>query len=348
MASWALADLSREQLTAKDSEHEVEHRLARQEYKAEPEQLSAIRKPSPAFAPPTIASVEVAAKSDRQTDIPKVRALKRRKVAMKPEAPNGEALANMGDDYGLTWPQDMEVEMLATKLGNDWAPKVSRLTGTYSRQTQLVDGPGGVKQIDITSAALATLANYQLMLQSLDQLGTPGDTFTHYSLAAVQAHEDQHANRVRLALENLDADISKRFAAITVPILTPTETAAAAEIRIRADPRWAPAVTQSVQDWNTEFDRLIADDHAGDGACEVAERRVTQPLAKAIRARAVTEKWLATPGQIGGGLGAGQFNALKTGATTSTSTVSKTMGQGPTGGLAAIRSQLAKSGMTDK
>ena len=221
----------------------------------------------------------------------------RMKVSTLPAAPNATAAAAYGNDYGLTWPQDIVYDLTAKKSGNEWAPVVKSVTGRYSRQVRLVTGLNGIQQQDIPNASVATQANYQNLLDSLQNLGDPARLYSHYSLAAVQAHEDQHANRVRLALENVEGQIKSLFEVITVPIAGVAEDEGAATARIQADPRYNPAVANAFQLWDNEFDRIIAQDHAANGPCETAERRVTTGLFEAIRKRAMESAWIATPGQ---------------------------------------------------
>jgi hypothetical protein len=215
-----------------------------------------------------------------------------------PQDPDAVALANH-DEYGLTWPQEIEYELTAKMMGDEWVPVITSMTGRYSRQATLLTGLNGVPQQDIPDASVATAGNYELMLEALENLGTPANQFTHYSLAAVQAHEDQHANRVRLALENKKPEIEALFEAITVPVAGNGDEAAAV-VSIKADPRYAQAKADAFDLWDREFDALIAGDHTGDGPCEMAEKRVTRGLAEAIRQKAIDQRWLATPDQVEG------------------------------------------------
>jgi hypothetical protein len=224
----------------------------------------------------------------------------RMKVGTVPAAPNAAAIGAYGNAYGLTWPQDILYDLTAKKIGDDWVPVVKSVTGRYSRQVRLVTGLNGQPQQDIPNAGVATQANYQNLLDSLQNLGVPATNYSHYSLAAVQAHEDQHANRVRLALENVEAQIKQLFEAITVPIAVVSESEAAATARIQADPRYNKAVDDAFDLWDAEFDNIIAQDHAGNGPCETAERRVTTGLFEAVHQRAIERQWIATPGQKAG------------------------------------------------
>ena len=221
--------------------------------------------------------------------------------------PSGTAIATLEPDYGLTWPETIDVELTAKKSGDEWVPVITKLTGNYSVQARLLPGPPA--QQDIPNAGVATAGNFQALLDSLDQLGN--GNHSHYSLAAVQSHEAEHANRVRLALENIEAELTEELEEVTTPIQQ-NDTAALAIARIQGDPRWATAVADGVQDWNDEFDRIIAGDHNGDGPCEKAEKRVTVPLRKAIHDRAVQAKWIAPPNQLNTGGGPNQVQNVKT------------------------------------
>jgi hypothetical protein len=210
-------------------------------------------------------------------------------------APNAEALANLAPDYGLTWPQDIRVDMGATKSGNNWVPVVNSFTCEYSRQARIL-----AHQTDLTAVSIPGLinaGNFQAAIDALDQLGVPGGTHNFYSLAAVASHESQHSVRCREAIDNLKDRMVQLITAVTVPV-TAAADAGAAVTAIRARHAFRSAVRTAVREWNREFDRLIDLDHDANGPCEIAERRVVTPLIAQIRQYAISQRWIATPAPV--------------------------------------------------
>lgn len=217
----------------------------------------------------------------------------RSKIGIEKVAPNATALGALGGDYGITWPQQIRVT-LGTKLaGDDWVPTVSDVVGDYSVQARILG-----HQTDVTDASVATQVNYQAILAALDSLGVPGNTQNWYSLKAVQAHESKHATRALQALMDVREAMEKRIALVTVARANNQETAAQAVTRIEAAPGYALALQACFELWDDRFDELIDGDHTGNGPCELAEKSITVPLAKAIRERAKTERWLAPPPMV--------------------------------------------------
>jgi len=92
--------------------------------------------------------------------------------------------------------------------------------------------------------------------------------------------------------------MEKRIAQVTVVRANNQETAAEAAVRIQAAPGYALALQACFTMWDQRFDELINGDHTGDGPCELAEKSITVPIAKAIRERAKTERWLAPPPMV--------------------------------------------------
>jgi hypothetical protein len=223
-------------------------------------------------------------------------------------APNATALGQLGNDYGLTWPQRVIPTFEAKKLGNNWELRLTKLAGEYSIQTHL---PGGMQ--DIPDATIATQANYQALLRSLDHLGNPpGGAPTHYSLAAVRAHESKHSTRCHEALDNKAEEIEGLFKRITVPIADNNETAATALGRLQGHARYNKTVRRAFRRWDRHFDVLLQGDHTPDGPCEMAEKGVTRPLRNAIYERARANGWLPQNAQVGldaGALGVGAARA---------------------------------------
>jgi hypothetical protein len=249
----------------------------------------------PAGAPPTGASPADGASGKKSIFKPKASDPARMKVATQPAAPNASAIANH-HDYGLTWPQDIVYDVTARLLGDEWIPVIKSMTGRYSRQVNLVTGLNGVPQQDIPNAGVATQANFQNLLDALQNCGDPAHLYSHYSLAAVQAHENEHANRLRVALEDVEAKIKKLFEAIILPAAI-GEDEVGATMRLKRDDRYDDAVFSAFKLWDGRFSEIIEHDHDVGGPCEVAERRVTTPLFEAIQQRAIEQGWIPTPAQ---------------------------------------------------
>jgi hypothetical protein len=217
----------------------------------------------------------------------------RSKIGIQKVAPNATALGQLGGDYGITWPQQVRPTLGAKLQGETWVPTVTDIVGDYSVQARILP-----HQADVPDASVATLANYQEILQALDNLGEPGDALNWYSLKAVQAHESKHATRALQALMDVREAMEQRIAQVTVARANNQETAAQAVTRIQAAPGYALALQACFNLWDARFDVLINGDHTGDGPCELAERSITVPIARAIRERAKTERWLAPPPQV--------------------------------------------------
>lgn len=198
----------------------------------------------------------------------------------------------IGTAYGLTWPQDLAITLGAKHMGDEWVANVTDLEGEYSTQARLLN-----HQFDIRNAEVATDTNFQQLINSLQALGVPGDSYNAYSLRAVEAHESRHATRTLPALASKRDGIEKRIERLTIPDSGVGDEGAAVGA-IEALPGYANAVKDSYGLWFKEMIRLIQDDHAPDGPCEVAEKSITEPLIKAIREKAVAENWIGTPEQV--------------------------------------------------
>lgn len=219
-------------------------------------------------------------------------------------AADATAQAHLGAAYGLTLPVRILFQVQAKKAGNEWAPEVTALTGEYCVQARILG-----HQTDITEASIpnvVTQANFQQVLDALDQLGVPANAHNYYSLAAVQAHEDAHANRCRLALENKMAEIIAPIEQLRVPIKTgaaPELNAAQGLAAIQALSAYTAAVGGAYTGscWNIWFNELlslVANDHSGAAWCHVAEQRVNAMLSARINALVETRRWRAMPGQL--------------------------------------------------
>lgn len=219
-------------------------------------------------------------------------------------AADATAQGHLGGDYGLTLPTRIVFVVGVKKGGGDWVPVVTSMTGEYCVQARILG-----HQSDVTSATIPGLANrgnFQAILDALNQLGVPAATHNFYSVAAVQAHEDAHANRCRLALENKAPDIVASIEALHVPINTgvgPDRDAAQGLAAIQALPAYTAVDGGAYTGtgwtlWFNELLRLVAQDHVGEEWCHVAERRVTNALVAEINALVERSQWRAQPGQV--------------------------------------------------
>lgn len=215
-------------------------------------------------------------------------------------AADATAQGALGNDYGLTLPVRILFQVQVKKDGNEWAPVVTSLTGEYCVQARILPHQTDVTEANIPN--IVTQNNFQAVLDALDQLGEPGGGHNFYSRAAVQAHEDAHANRCRLALENKKAEIIAPIEVLRVPI-NPGANMAQGLAAIQALPEYTATVGgayagPSWQLWFDELLALVAEDHNGAAWCHAAERRINNMLTARINARVESQRWRAVPGQL--------------------------------------------------
>src|SRR5690606_17159612 len=89
----------------------------------------------------------------------------RRKIGIEKVAANATALAALGGDYGITWPQSIRYTHGARLEGSSWVLTVSDLIGEYSVQARILG-----HQADIPDASVATAGNYQALVAALNTL----------------------------------------------------------------------------------------------------------------------------------------------------------------------------------
>ncbi len=174
----------------------------------------------------------------------------------------------------------------------DWHPqresdglyhvKLDSITGDYSLQAQLlagvneVTGPGGN----------TTQPNHASQISGLGSLGEtcPGDPW--YMVGAVQAHEHVHETSLATALGVEKNNIEALFAGITAPgHLSPS----AAKGQMEALPAFTAALQAGRTKWDTQYVNRIDADHTG--RTPSAERRVVNPMIRAIRDEARKQHW---------------------------------------------------------
>ncbi len=189
-------------------------------------------------------------------------------------------------DWGLTFPESVDVTMAAVKSAATWKADPTDLKGHYSQQTRLLPS-----EKEVTGpAGNTTSANHCAQVGELKRLGAcPG---AWYMLAAVVAHENVHATRFDPALKAAGPNIVTDFNALTVAD-APGKTAAAAETELKALPGFAAAVTKAQSRWLTEVLKLVAGDHKAGGPTDTAEHGVVDPMAATICTHAKTSKWPA-------------------------------------------------------
>ena len=189
-------------------------------------------------------------------------------------------------DWGLTFPETVDETCVAKKSGATWKADVTALKGHYSEQTRLLPS-----EKEVTGpAGNTTAANYCEQVGELKALGNcPGKW---YMLAAVKAHEDQHATRFLPALNAVAPAISTEFAGVTVPDAS-GKTAATALTEIKALPAYATAKGNMQPKWLAEILTRVAHDHDAGGVCQTAEHGVVDPMVTRICSHAKTKSWAA-------------------------------------------------------
>jgi hypothetical protein len=188
-------------------------------------------------------------------------------------------------DYGLTFPEAVDVKFRPCREGATWSPAVLKLTGRYSLQIRLLPG-----QSEVTGPRRnTTSANFCDQVTGLATLGnTSGNTW--YMLRAVKKHEQVHKSRFVPALRAVKRAIVTSIESVSIPhVAGMTNTAASAAIK--ADPAFQAAVTGAQALWLAEILTRVAGDHASGGPAEKAEHRVVDPMIKAICKTAKAKKW---------------------------------------------------------
>jgi hypothetical protein len=188
--------------------------------------------------------------------------------------------------WGLTWPEAIEVTIDARREGTAWKPVVTGLVGRFSVQTRLlscvrqVDGPG----IDTTKA------NYRRQLEDLDSLAPPGERVRWYMIQAVEAHEAVHAQHMGPAFEATVPMTVKALEAVTLEDDGQLDAATAA-VRLQAEPAFVQALAQRLYKWQLDTLTDASDDHDPAGPTKAAERVVVDDMIRKIRAEAARQGW---------------------------------------------------------
>ncbi|QDH80411.1 DUF4157 domain-containing protein [Echinicola soli] len=195
--------------------------------------------------------------------------------------------------WGLTFPENVQVNLEVIDNGAVWQPVIVGVTGNYSLQTRLlpgvseVTGPGGN----------ATAANYCNQINDMNSLTLAGGNW--FMESAVVAHERVHAEKFRDAL-------------IDPSVLTPLETAIEgvtipkhfapnagfAELMIRVSPTYLTALSDAQTNWLNQILVLVGGDHGaprGTGPTYSAEREILNPMIRRICHHAKANRWPSCP-----------------------------------------------------
>jgi peptidoglycan hydrolase-like protein with peptidoglycan-binding domain len=205
----------------------------------------------------------------------------------RPGATPSNALGPL--DFGLTFPENVQVGLDVFSNGAVWQPVLTEVVGNYSMQTRLlpgineVTGPGGN-----TNAG-----NYCAQINGLNSLVGPN----WYMLAAVLAHERVHARQFRPALihPSVIGPLEAALEAVTVPVGLFTPTAGIAELFIRMDPAFQAALNAAQANWLARILVLVAGDHNAGGRTDTEEHAIVDPMRRRICQHARTSGWPACP-----------------------------------------------------
>lgn len=211
------------------------------------------------------------------------------KAATRVQAGAAPSRALGGGQYGLTFPESVQVTIGAKKVGATWQPVVSNLVGLYSMQTRLLPG-----QSEVTGpSGNTTKANFCDQVTGLSTLGnTVGNKW--YMLNAVRVHENVHATRFKPALTAAEPAITAAIEAVSVPDVAGM-TKAKAIAALKADPAFVAAVQAARATWLAQILLLVAGDHAPGGPTDTAEHTVVDPMVAIICKYAKVHAWGACP-----------------------------------------------------
>jgi hypothetical protein len=190
------------------------------------------------------------------------------------------------DQWGLTWPESIDVTIEARKEGSTWRPVVTELVGRYSVQSRLLPGVQQVKG----PGQDTTEANYRRQIADLDSLAPVGQPVQWYMIEAVAAHEAVHARHMDPAFQAIVPRTIAVLEAVTIPddgVMDAKQAAAGLE----QDPAFLQALAARVMMWQLDTGEAGLDDHDPTGPTKAAERAVVDPMIRAIRAEAAAHGW---------------------------------------------------------
>ena len=192
----------------------------------------------------------------------------------------------VGNDWGITFPENVDIEIMACLDGGVWKAILTGLNGNYSQQIHLVAGVSEVTGI----GGNTTTSNFCKQVGDLKALGNVAGV-SWYMLSAVKAHEDVHASRFEPSLEAVAGTIEGSVEALSVPGTGQSEAAAIAAIK--ALPAWATAKSNAYSTWLAQCSAAISGDHAPGGPTDTAEHGVVDPVASGICTYAINHGWPA-------------------------------------------------------
>jgi peptidoglycan hydrolase-like protein with peptidoglycan-binding domain len=194
-------------------------------------------------------------------------------------------------DWGLTFPENVQVGIDVFNNGGVWQPVLTEVTGNYSMQTRLLPGVNEVTG----PAGNTTAANYCAQITDLNNL-------THFQgawfmLSAVLSHERVHARQFRTALidPSVIGPLEAAIEAITTPVTFLTPTPLFGEIFIRFDAAFAAALNAAQANWLAQILVLVAADHAPGGTADTQEHEIVDPMIIQICRHARANGWAACP-----------------------------------------------------
>lgn len=183
--------------------------------------------------------------------------------------------------WGLTWPENVAATITAGRDGGNWRAIITSATGNYSIQATLiagcteVTGPGGN----------TTRSNWVAQVANLSSLNGP----TWYMVAAVQAHEQVHADKFDNGFQTAAVvDIVERdIEGLTVNAASQADAITA----LRGLPGFAATLTAAQNNWLAQILTLVPGDHAAGGPCDTAEHGVVDPMINRIQTHAAAQGW---------------------------------------------------------
>jgi hypothetical protein len=209
-------------------------------------------------------------------------------VTLLPVAPSPDALSLLSNDtYGVTYPEEVIIEISACSDGENWSAVVTGIQGNYSLQVRLKPG---VKEVTGPNGN-STQSNYCDQVKDLIGLAIDADNW--YRIAAVQAHEEVHLSRFKPALKEVENKIETLIEGISVKDIGQTQTQATEQILEL--PAFINASTQSKALWFSTVIERVKYDHftksGGIGPAYEAEQRVTLGLIIEICDYAKKQNW---------------------------------------------------------
>ncbi|AWW28651.1 hypothetical protein DN752_00010 [Echinicola strongylocentroti] len=195
--------------------------------------------------------------------------------------------------WGLTFPENVQVNLEVIDNGAVWQPVIVGVTGNYSLQTRLlpgvaeVSGPGGN----------STAANYCNQINDMNSLTLVGGNW--FMASAVLAHERVHAEKFRDALidPSVLTPLETAIEGITIPKHF-APNAGIAELMIRVSPTYLTALSNAQTNWLNQILVLVGGDHgapAGTGPTYDAEKEILNPMIRRICHHAKANGWPSCP-----------------------------------------------------